>query len=106
MRLRPLALMLVAVPLLAACGGTEPVPFSPDNLTFPVQTAGMHEHYFQEVVRICRETGDPDDPDCVLRVKGNRSKCEAAEAIPKVFKNAPQHERWKTKYMKCLDGRG
>ena len=94
-----LALLLV---LPTACR-EEPPPadFTPDAMTFPSRSLGAKDHYFDKAISMCRQAANPDDPDCALRVKGNRDKCMTS-AVPAVFQTKIEYDNWTARYLKCL----
>jgi len=103
MRLRSSVLVAVSVVVLAACSGaSEPAKFVPgEPITYPVSTDGIHEHLGQIMINLCHEDADPNDPDCVLRVKERMKSCRGD--VPPVYETEKEYKAAAQKYLYCID---
>lgn len=102
MRLRPLALPVLAVALLAsACAKPEPSAFVPGQpMTFPMRSAGTLEAVGARLIADCRERADPTNPDCALRIKRRLESCE--RQMPGVFDTEAIYNKYTRDYEACL----
>ncbi|MGH8029219.1 MAG: hypothetical protein ACREO3_04700 [Arenimonas sp.] len=104
MRLAVVATPLLAVALLGACAKPEPSAFvAGQPMAFPMRSAGTFEDVGARLIAACREAGDPNNPDCALRIKNRLESCRGQ--VPGTFDTEAIYLRYTTDYRKCLEKR-
>ena len=101
--MRPLAIAstILAAALLGACAEPEPSAYVPGQpMTFPMTSAGTLEAVGARLIEACRAKGDPNDPDCALRIKRRLDSC--VRQMPKVFDTEAIYNRYTGDYEACL----
>lgn len=101
--MRPLAIAstILAATLLGACARPEPSTYvAGQPMTFPMRSAGTLEAVGARLIEACRSKGDPNDPDCALRIKHRLKSCVGQ--VPGVFDTEAIYNKYTRDYEACL----
>lgn len=101
--MRPLAIAstVLAAALLGACAKPEPSTYvAGQPMTFPMRSEGTFEAVGARLIEQCRRKGDPNDPDCALRIKHRLESCVGQ--VPAVFDTEPIYNKYTRDYEACL----